>query len=84
VPFHLVIRMIDKLNTKEQIEANLNLEQYYHAKFDHFNGSILCHYDASQNPTNTNGKWVETILKNHHSTIFVTGMEEEGIAFDIW
>jgi hypothetical protein len=28
-------------------------------------------------------KWIETILENHHSAIFVTGKAEEGIAFDM-
>jgi hypothetical protein len=83
LPFRLVVRMIDKLNTRDQIAANLDLEQYYHSKFEHFNGFILCHYDVRHNPTNTNGIWVENILENHHSAIFVTENEEEGIAFDM-
>ncbi len=82
-PFRIVVRMIDKVNTKEQIEASLTLEQYYHSKFDTFNGLVLCPYDVSHNPTNTNGKWVESILENHHSAIFVTGTTVEGIVFDI-
>ncbi len=83
LPFRLVIRMIDKLNTKEQIKANLDLEQYFHSKFERFNGLVLCHYDVSSNPTNTNGQWVENILENHHSAIFITEKAEEGIAFDM-
>ena len=75
--------MIDKLNTKEQIEANLALEQYFHSKFERFNSLVLCHYDVSSNPTNTSGQWVETILENHHSAIFITEKAEEGIAFDM-
>jgi hypothetical protein len=82
-PFRLVVRMIDKLNTKEQIKANLDLEQYYHSKFERVNGLVLCSYDVSKNPCDTNGEWVETILENHHSAIFATGMAEEGVVFDI-
>ncbi len=87
--FRLIIRMIDKLNTKDRIKYNLALEQYYHSKFDSFNGLVLCPYYVNQNPTNTNGKWVETILDNHHSAIFVTDIEDDssigfgGIAFDM-
>jgi hypothetical protein len=80
--FRMVIRMIDKLNTKDQITANLKLEQYYHSKFDSFNGMVLCHYDTSDCPIKTNNKWIETILDNHHSVIFVTEKSAEGIAFD--
>lgn len=83
LPFRMVVRMINELNTKEQIEANLTLEQFYHSKFDRFNGLVLCPYNVNYNPINTNGKWVENILKNHHSAIFITGPEEEGIAFNI-
>ncbi|MER5176190.1 MAG: MEDS domain-containing protein [Candidatus Nitrosocosmicus sp.] len=82
-PFRLVIRMIDKVNTAEQIKANLAIEQYYHSKFDRFDGLVLCPYDVSRNPTNTNGKWVETVLENHHSAIFITGTTVEGIVFDM-
>jgi hypothetical protein len=81
-PFRLVMRIIDKVYTIEQIEANLTLEQEYHTEFDKFNGLLLCPYDVSKNAINTSGKWVETILQNHHSTIFASGTEEEGIAFD--
>lgn len=44
---------------------------------------VLCPYDVSRNPINTHGKWVETILDNHHSAIFVTYRTGEGIAFDM-
>jgi hypothetical protein len=83
LPFRLVMRMIDKLNSREQIEANLVLEHYFHSKFEKFAGLVLCHYDIGYNPTNTNGQWVETILENHHSAIFITEKAEEGIAFDM-
>jgi hypothetical protein len=84
VPFRLVIRFVDKLNTKEQIEADLALEQKYHSMLINFNGLVLCHYDVSKNTVNTEGKWTSTILENHHSAIFVTdATEEEGIAFEM-
>ena len=43
---------------------------------------VLCHYDTSECPIKTNNKWIETILDNHHSVIFVTEKSAEGIAFD--
>ncbi|MER5176519.1 MAG: MEDS domain-containing protein [Candidatus Nitrosocosmicus sp.] len=82
-PFRLVARMLDEINTKEQIESSLALEQVYHSNFHQFNGLLLCPYDVSNNPLNTQGKWVETILENHHSAIFVTATAEQGIAFDM-
>jgi hypothetical protein len=81
--FRAVVRMINKLNTKEEIRANLALEQYYHSNIEKFDGLMLCPYDVSHNPIDTNGKWVKTILENHHSAIFVTDAIEEGIAFDM-
>ncbi len=51
--------MIDELITKEQIKANLFLEQKYHCEFDRFEGLIMCPYDVIKNPRNTNGKWVD-------------------------
>ena len=53
VPFRLVIRFVDKLNTKEQIEVDLALEQKYHSMLINFNGLVLCHYDVSKNTVNT-------------------------------
>jgi KaiC/GvpD/RAD55 family RecA-like ATPase len=84
VPFRLVIRFVDKLNTKAQIEADLALEQKYHSMLINFNGLVLCHYDVSKNTVNTEGNWTSAILENHHSAIFVTdAAEEEGLAFDM-
>jgi hypothetical protein len=83
-PFWLVIRMIACLNSKDQIEANLMLEQYYHSKFDSFNGNVLCYYNVNPHTININNKWPEIILQNHHSAIFITDNPEEGgIAFDM-
>jgi hypothetical protein len=84
VPFRLVIRFVDKLNTKGQIESDLALEQKYHSMLINSKGLVLCHYDVSNNTVNTEGKWTNDILENHHSAIFVTdATEEEGIAFDM-
>jgi hypothetical protein len=85
VPFRLVIRFVDKLNTKGRIESDLALEQKYHSLLINFNGLVLCHYDVSKNTIDTEGKWTNAILENHHSAIFViNATEEEGIAFDMW
>ena len=76
--------MIACLNSKDQIEANLMLEQYYHSKFDSFNGNVLCYYNVNPHTININNKWPEIILQNHHSAIFITDNPEEGgIAFDM-
>ena len=82
-PYRLVGRIIDVINTKEQIEANLEIEKNLHSKFDQFNGIVLCTYDVRKIPTNTNAKWLEDILNSHHSAIFVTETPEQGIAFDM-
>lgn len=84
-PYRLAGRIMDETNTntKEQIEANLDIEKNLHSKFDHFNGLVLCPYDVRKNPSNTQGKRVESILKIHHSAIFVTDTTEQGIAFDM-
>ena len=79
----LVIRFIDKLNSKEQIDANLVLEKYYHSKFSRFNGSILCTYDVNNSPANSNPEWLNAIFKNHHSAIFITDLDGKGVAFEL-
>lgn len=81
-PFRAVGRLIDTINSREQIEANLTLERVLHSKFDQFNGIVMCHYNVRKNPSNTQGKWIEQILKNHHSAICVTD-SGQGIAFDM-
>lgn len=82
-PFRLVGRSIDEIDTKEQIEANLAIERNLHSTFDQFNGLVLCTYDVRKIPGNTKGRWVEEILNNHHSAIFITDAAEQGIGFDM-
>ena len=81
-PFRVVGRLVDIVTTKEQVEANLTLEKVFHLKFDHFKGIVMCHHNVTKNPSNTQGKWIENILKNHHSAICVTD-SGQGIAFDM-
>ncbi|HKR74503.1 MAG TPA: hypothetical protein VJR94_10385 [Candidatus Nitrosocosmicus sp.] len=81
-PFRIVGRLVDKLDSKEQIEANLALEKAFHSKFDKFSGMVLCHYDMCTGPTNTKGKWIQEILKNHHSAICLTE-SGNGVAFNM-
>lgn len=81
-PYRVVGRLVDSINSKEQIEENLTLERVFHSKFDYFDGIVMCHYNVNKNPINTRGKWVENILKNHHSAICVTN-SGPGIAFDM-
>ena len=82
-PFRLTARFIDKLNLSMEIEANMILEKYYHDRFDNYNGSVLCSYDVNICPFSKNNHWLETILQNHHSAIFITNTDGKGIAFDI-
>jgi antitoxin component YwqK of YwqJK toxin-antitoxin module len=81
-PFRLVGRLVDIIETKEQIETNLTLENVFHSKFTQFNGIVMCHYNINKSPSNTEGKWVEHILKNHHSAICMSS-SGHGIAFEI-
>ena len=81
--FRLVVRFIDKLNTKEEIDANLVLEKYYHLKFCKFKGSILCHYDVDNCPANSNPQWLHSIFETHHSAIFITDFDGKGVAFEL-
>lgn len=81
-PFRLVARMFDKIKTEEQIIANTVLERLFNSKFERFKGLLLCPYDLNNNPLESNRRWVESILENHHSVIFITDAVEEGIAFD--
>lgn len=74
--------MVDIAGTKEQVEVNISFDKVFHSKFDEFNGRVMCHYDVPKNLSNTQGKSIENILKNHHSAICVTD-SGHGIAFDI-
>ena len=81
--FRLVVRFIDKLDTKEQIDANIVLEKYYHLKFCKFKGSILCHYDVDNCPVNSNPNWLHSIFENHHSAILITDLDGKAVAFEL-
>jgi len=80
--FRVVGRLIDTLVTKEQVEATLTLERVFHSRFNHFDGIVMCQYNVNDNPSNTKGKWITNILRNHHSAIYLAG-SEQGIAFDM-
>ncbi|MBA3750103.1 MAG: hypothetical protein H0X03_04270 [Nitrosopumilus sp.] len=82
-PFRIVARMSNKINTKKHMEANMTLKQIYNSEFDKFYGILLYPYDIHKIQSNTTVLWLENILKNHHSIIFVIQTAEgEGIAFD--
>src|SRR6059036_3321077 len=56
----------------KEIMAELEVERAYHSSFDSFGGSLLCSYPVKQIEPRSRGKWIEHILQNHHSAIFVT------------
>jgi hypothetical protein len=81
-PFRVVGNSIDIVETKEHVESNITMERIFHSEFHQFNGIVMCHYNVNKNLSNTQGKWIEGILKNHHSAICVTA-SGQGIAFDM-
>jgi hypothetical protein len=77
-----VVIHVSEVNTEQQIESKLAVEHSYHSSFHSFGGSLLCSYPVKQIEPKRRGKWIEDILKNHHSAIFVT-KPGEGLAFNM-
>ena len=71
------------MNTKEEIDANLVLDKYYHSNFFKFKGSILCHYDVNNCPANSNPEWLHSIFENHHSDYFYNKSRWKGVALEL-
>ncbi len=80
--FRMIARAIPDVNTEDQMAAELEVERAYHSSFDSFGGSLLCSYPVKQIEPRSRGKWIEDILQNHHSAIFVT-KPGQGIAFNL-
>jgi hypothetical protein len=76
------VLILSEVNTEEQIESKLVVEHSYHSSFHSFGGSLLCSYPVKQIEPRRRGKWIEDILQNHHSAIFVT-KPGQGIAFNL-
>jgi hypothetical protein len=81
-PFRAVVIHVSEVNTEEQMASKLVAEHSYHSSFSSFGGSLLCSYPVEQIEPKRRGKWIEDILKNHHSAIFLT-KPGEGIAFNM-
>jgi hypothetical protein len=77
-----VVIHVAEVNTEEQIASKLVIEHSYHSSFHSFGGSLLCSYPVKQIEPRRRGKWIEDILQNHHSAIFVTKLGQ-GISFDL-
>ncbi len=80
--FRMIARAIPDVYTEEQMAAELEVERAYHSSFDSFGGSLLSSYPVKQIEPRSRGKWIEDILQNHHSAIFVT-KPGQGIAFNL-
>ena len=77
-----VVLDVHGVNTEEQIASKLAVEHSYHSSFQSFGGSLLCSYPVKQIEPRRCGKWIEDILQNHHSAIFVT-KPGQGISFNL-
>jgi hypothetical protein len=80
--FRMIARAIPDVSTEEHITDELEVECAYHSTFHNFGGSLLCSYQVEQIEPKRRGKWIEDILQNHHSAIFIT-KPGEGIAFNM-
>jgi hypothetical protein len=80
--FRMIARAIPDVSTEEHITDELEVECAYHSTFHNFGGSLLCSYQVEQIEPKRRGKWIEDILQNHHSAIFVT-KPGQGIAFNM-
>jgi hypothetical protein len=81
-PFRAVVIHVSEVNTEEQMASKLVAEHSYHSSFSSFGGSLLCSYPVEQIEPRRRGKWIEDLLQNHHSAIFVT-KQRQGIAFNL-
>jgi hypothetical protein len=79
--FRMILSIPD-VSTEEHITDELEVECAYHSTFHNFGGSLLCSYQVEQIEPKRRGKWIEDILQNHHSAIFVT-KPGQGIAFNM-
>lgn len=83
----LVLRCNFKINTQDQIQSNLELEQKFRAKdLNHLQGTMICAYPASNiipticDSEGDYGKWMSDLLELYDGIIFARKFGK-GVAF---
>ena len=74
-PYRVVGRVIPDISTEAGLEVEYALERIFHANFDGFNGSFLCHYDCTKIPLERRAQWIDKLARNHHAVIYADGTE---------
>lgn len=72
-PLRIVARIIQDVGTSEGIQAELELEEKTHQKFDDVGGILVCPYDVNEIEPRNRKEWVARLYENHHKVIYARG-----------
>ena len=70
-PFRVVARFIRNYEKEVDRQANMFDERNTHSSFDEFQGSFICPYSIKDIMKAIEGAWMQELLRNHHTAIFV-------------
>ena len=70
-PFRIVSKLVPDVDSKSGIQAELEMEQATHKKFDNFGGSLICPYDISKIEPTRRKEWIKRLTGSHHVAIHV-------------
>jgi hypothetical protein len=72
---------IPDVSTKEGIESELIIEEFFHSNFDKYQCSFLCPYSIEAIEPENRPKWINYLMKHHHNLIYATD-PENSVTFD--
>ena len=82
-PYRFTIRKptIPDVSTKEGIESELIIEEFFHSNFNKYQCSFLCPYQVNAIEPENRPKWILHLMKHHHNLIYATD-PESCVTFD--
>jgi hypothetical protein len=81
-PFRIVSRFICNIESKEDKLANMFVEGTVHSSSEKYNGFFMCPYPVSNIQSAIEGAWMQNLLRNHHTAIFIF-KGDKGLAMDL-
>lgn len=83
-PYRVISRLMRDIYSKERRMASIEVEATCHrgylgslppdnpySFFDHFPGSLMCHYPVDRYSAKTHADWLKNHLSSHHVAVFV-------------
>lgn len=72
---------VPDVSTREGIESELIIEEFFHSNFDKYQCSFLCPYSVKAIEPENRPKWISYLMTHHHNLIYATD-PQNSVTFD--